>query len=256
MCGGFLLFVKSFLIPEHYVFFPIPARAPPERVLFVVGASYSVAMESFFEIVTTPEGRSAVRRGEAAFGEPCWKCGGSGFLNYYAHYAEGECFPCRGSGAERGKFYESLEALDAALVKRAKAAERKAAKEAARQAERAAQWEAERVEREAKAAKERVEREAAAAAKAATYSTLAAEVGERVSVSGVVTLAKTCESQFGSSRLIVLETPAREVVKMFTTAAWAWPVEEGEEISLQAVVKAFDEFQGITQAVLLRPKKI
>jgi hypothetical protein len=226
-------------------FFPIPARAAPERVLFVGGASYSVAMKSFFEIVTTPEGRSAVRRGEAAFGEPCWKCGGSGFLNYYSHYAEGECFPCRGSGAERAKLYESPEALDAALTKRAKAAERKAAKEAARQAE-----------REAKAAKERVEREAAAAAKAATYSTLAAEVGERVSVSGVVTLAKTCESQFGSSRLIVVETAAREVVKMFTTAAWAWPVEEGEEISLQAVVKAFDEFQGITQAVLLRPKKI
>lgn len=225
-------------------------------MLFVVGVGYSVAMEPLFEIVTTPEGREAVRRGLKSFGEPCWKCGGSGFLRHYSHYAEGECFSCRGSGAERGKFYESPEALDAALTKRAKAAERKAAKEAARQAERAAQWEAERAEREAKAAEERAAREAAAAAKAATYSKLAAEVGERVAVSGVVTLAKTCESQFGSSRLIVVETAAREVVKMFTTAAWAWPVEEGEEISLEAVVKAFDEFQGITQAVLLRPKKV
>jgi hypothetical protein len=213
-------------------------------------------MKSFFEIVTTPEGRSAVRRGEKSFAETCWKCGGSGFLSYYSHYAEGECFPCRGSGGEGGKFYESLEALDAALTKRAKAAERRAAKEAARQAERAAKWAAEREEREAKAALEREEREAAAAAKAATYSKLAAEVGERVSVSGVVTLAKTCETQFGSSRLIVVETPAREVVKMFTTAAWAWPVEAGEEISLAGVVKSFDEFQGITQAVLLRPKRI
>lgn len=225
-------------------------------MLFVVGVGYSVAMKPLFEIVTTPEGRNAVRRGEKSFGEPCWKCGGSGFLHYYSHYAEGECFPCRGSGAERGKFYESPEALDAALTKRAKAAERKAAKKAARQAERAAQWEAERAEREAKAAEERAAREAELAAKAAEYSYLDAAIGDAVEVAGVVTVASTVETQFGSSVLIVLETPAKQLVKLFTSATWAREVEREQELAVRGTVKSFDSFQQHPQTVLLRPKKL
>lgn len=209
-------------------------------------------MKSFFEIVQTPEGRNAVRRGEKSFGEPCWKCGGSGFLHYYSHYAEGECFPCRGSGAERAKFYESPEALDAALNKRAKAAERKAAKEAARQAEASAKYAAERAEREAAAA----QREAELAAKAAEYSYLDAAIGDAVEVAGVVTVASTVETQFGSSVLIVLETPAKQLVKLFTSATWAREVEREQELAVRGTVKSFDSFQQHPQTVLLRPKKL
>lgn len=30
--------------------------------------------------------------------EPCWKCGGSGFLPHYAHIDNGTCWDCMGSG--------------------------------------------------------------------------------------------------------------------------------------------------------------
>lgn len=30
--------------------------------------------------------------------DPCWKCGGTGYLPYYAHVFEGECFACRKTG--------------------------------------------------------------------------------------------------------------------------------------------------------------
>lgn len=55
--------------------------------------------------------------------------------------------------------------------------------------------------------------------------------------------------------LVVVEAGAT-VAKMFTTAACAWEVKQGEEITLSAKVKDHEEYKGVKQTVLTRPKKV
>lgn len=84
-------------------------------------------------------------------------------------------------------------------------------------------------------------------------------VGEKVTITGTVTRLRPVEGSFGynptTSMLVIVENgPA--IVKMFTTAAWAWDVQQGDEVTIAGTIKAHEEYQGAKQTALVRPKLI
>lgn len=78
-------------------------------------------------------------------------------------------------------------------------------------------------------------------------------LGEKVTVTGTVTRLVPIEGDYGTSMLVVVEGGST-IAKMFTSAAWAWDVEQGDEVTLTGTVKAHEEYQGAKQTVLTRPK--
>lgn len=193
----------------------------------------------------------------SGYARACWKCGGDGIYWRKAFTANGPgavqdvCFPCNGSGLGK-KIFASLEELEAADARNDKARAR-------REAKAQAEWEAGREEREAEVARRAAleeSRRLAREAENARWSYLDGQVGDKVEVIGNISVATTIETQFGSSRLIVIETADRQAVKLFTTAEWAWSAERDEAITISATIKAFDEFDGRPQTQLVRPKKI
>lgn len=104
-------------------------------------------------------------------------------------------------------------------------------------------------ERTRKESAERVQRE----------SQYAGTKGEKLTVTGTITRLLPVEGSYGyspkTSMLVILEQ-ASAVVKIFTTAAWAWDVEQGDEITVTGTVKAHEEYHGTKQTVLVRPKLI
>lgn len=79
-------------------------------------------------------------------------------------------------------------------------------------------------------------------------SRYAGTVGEKLTVTGTVATLVPVETDYGTSMLVVVEAGAT-VAKMFTTAAWAWEVKQGEEITLSAKVKDHEEYKGVKQKV-------
>lgn len=118
-----------------------------------------------------------------------------------------------------------------------------------------AAMEARQAEKAAEAAELEAKLEFARQEKAKLHH-IEAEVGAKVTFSGVVTMATTVETQFGSSRLVVVQTADYQVAKMFTTAEWAWDVDFDDVVMIQGTVKSHDEYEGIPQTMIARPKKI
>lgn len=87
----------------------------------------------------------------------------------------------------------------------------------------------------------------------------AGEVGEKLTITGTITRLKPIEQNYGytptTSMLVVIET-GTTVAKMFTSAAWAWDVEQGDEVTITGTVKAHEEFNDTQETVLTRPKRI
>lgn len=100
---------------------------------------------------------------------------------------------------------------------------------------------------------ERVRKEAQGKARA--ESLYAGTVGEKLTFTGTVATLVPVDTDYGTSMLVVVEAGAT-VAKMFTTAAWAWEVKQGEEVTLTAKVKDHEEYKGVKQTVLTRPKKV
>ena len=170
-----------------------------------------------------------VKKTNSGFRRACGRCAGTGFLAHYANVWNGTCFKCDGVGA-LGKSFATAEECQAHLVKLELAREKREAKR-----------EAERIAHEAELAQ---------------WKHLSAELGESVTVTGVVSVAVTIDTQWGSSRLIVIESAQREAIKLFTTAEWAWDVQSDEALTVTGVVKSFDNYDGKPQTVLNRPKRI
>jgi len=78
--------------------------------------------------------------------------------------------------------------------------------------------------------------------------------GQKITVTGVLSKVMEIDSQWGLSVLLVLQTP-QGVVKTFTSAAWAFEVEQGQEITMTATVKDHETYQGLAQTLVNRPKK-
>lgn len=87
-----------------------------------------------------------------------------------------------------------------------------------------------------------------------------APVDAKVTVTGTVVTALTTEpGRYGSSRLVVIEGTGDDegvTAKMFTSAEWAWKVDRDDTLTVTATVKKHDEYDGIPQTVLARPKRI
>lgn len=90
-----------------------------------------------------------------------------------------------------------------------------------------------------------------------TQAQYAGTVGERITVTGTVTRLLPVEGNHGytpkTTMLVVIEGGAT-VAKMFTTAAWAWDIAQGDEITVTGTVKAHEDYQGIKQTTIVRPK--
>lgn len=99
----------------------------------------------------------------------------------------------------------------------------------------------------------RVEAEEAAKAKLVHLG----KVNEKLEVSGTVTrnLTVGLDSPYGPRRMVIVTTAEGNVAKTFTTAEWAYEVEEGEQVTLRGTVKELDEYQGVPQTVLVRARK-
>lgn len=192
-----------------------------------------------------------ITKTSAGYSRQCGRCQGTGFLAHYANVYDGTCFKCEGLGVV-GKAFATREECEAHIAKLAVAREKREAK---REAERQAQWEAGRAQREAEEAQREAER-LAYEAELAQWKYLDAREGDSVTVEGVAVVSAVIETQWGSSKLIVIETPQREAVKLFTSAEWAWSVERDEALTVTGVVKSFAEYEGKPQTVLNRPKRL
>lgn len=196
------------------------------------------------KIETSPKGYSYVTV-SGAIARPCARCNGAIRINQWQHVEGGKCFRCNGEGAEAKRF-TTVEAFEASETKRLKAQAKRQEREEAKAeayAERA------RVEAEAQA-----KAEAEAQAENAKWTHLDGAEGEKVTVTGAVTVSVTIDTNYGQSRLIVVETPERQAVKLFTSAEWAWSVESGEAITVTGVIKAHTVYEGRPQTQLVRPK--
>lgn len=195
-----------------------------------------------YSVVVTPTG----------YARPCHRCGGTGVFASFSHVENGACFHCHGERVENGKRYATEEDYEKHVDALAQARAKRAAKRDALLAQKEEEHRAQALAEDAKRKKEQEERQA----ELATYKHLDASVGDTVTVTGTVVVATTVDTQFGASRLIVVETPARETVKLFTTASWAWGVEREESVTVSGTVKSFDTYGDMPQTQLVRPKKI
>lgn len=98
----------------------------------------------------------------------------------------------------------------------------------------------------------------ARAAKAETdlIRTHVGSVGEKITFSGSVHVAKSVDTQWNLSRLVVVEDENSNVYKIFTTSAFAWDLGVGDTITITATVKAHDIYDGTKQTVVTRPKLV
>ena len=53
--------------------------------------------------------------------------------------------------------------------------------------------------------------------------------------------------------MLIVETKNNEVVKMNTTADWAYDLNEGDSVSMVATIKEFSDFRGIKQTIVKSP---
>lgn len=76
-----------------------------------------------------------------------------------------------------------------------------------------------------------------------------------VAVAGKVVVARTVDGYMPgtSSTLLVIDTP-NGTAKTFTTAAWAWEVETGDDVSLTGTVKGHGEYEGRKETMMTRLK--
>lgn len=118
----------------------------------------------------------------------------------------------------------------------------------ARMEQKAAERAAEQAAAELKLAEERAE--------LAKLHHVPAEVGEKITLTGVVTMVTTLEGAYGKQKLVVIKTDDYSVAKMITTADWAWGVDFDEVLTVTATVKDHTEYNGLPQTVLSRPKAV
>lgn len=188
----------------------------------------------------------------------CGVCGGTGYRPEYAGVYNGECFYCNKTGRAAGVKTRTTKALDA----KARADERRAAKQAEeREARAAIALAAYAVELAAEVNKAH-EEALALNAKIDAAQYLDAAEGDKVTVTGTVTTARTFEADAYQSwqgtvvkRVIVVDCGDGVTVVTYTQAAWAFEVEEGQTVTLAATVKGHrTDRNGVPQTLLTRPR--
>lgn len=82
------------------------------------------------------------------------------------------------------------------------------------------------------------------------------QIGEKVTVTGTVSFTKVIDGYYGSKVLVKVEDGTGGTAVMFTTAQWAWEAAQGDAITVTGIVKDHDEYEGVAQTVLNRPKAV
>lgn len=182
----------------------------------------------------------------------CAKCQGTGHIAHFGYHDDGVCYGCAGQGIKSGtKAYATELELVTALDKAAKTRD-------ARRAREHAKWEAEREANiaayEAQQEAERLAAEAAAAEREAASSHLVGEIGERVGFTGTVKVLKSFSGNYGPSLFVVVALTTGGEVKFFSTANFAWDLNEGDEVSLTGEIAGFDAYQGTKQTTVKKAK--
>ncbi len=97
---------------------------------------------------------------------------------------------------------------------------------------------------------------AAAVEQARTVVDHAGVVGERVTLTGTVTTALRVDgyTYHSPDQVLLIIDAGTAVAKTTTTAAWAYHVKVGDQITVTGTVKAHTEWRGLKQTVLTRPK--
>lgn len=115
--------------------------------------------------------------------------------------------------------------------------------------------EARRVEREREQAEKQAKIDAFYAERAKLHH-FECQVGEVIEFSGVIETAITIDGYYGSQRLLTIKTPNYEVAKIISTAQWTWEVVEGDSVTVKGIVSAFEEYQGVPQTLIKKPKLV
>lgn len=83
--------------------------------------------------------------------------------------------------------------------------------------------------------------------------------GEKITITGTVTRLMPFSGSYGytpKTTMLVIVESADTAAKMFTAANWAWDVNQGDTVSISGTVKDHEEYNGVQQTVLTRPKLI
>lgn len=104
-------------------------------------------------------------------------------------------------------------------------------------------------------AAERAARKAAEKGAESNPGEWVAELGEKVTLSGTVTGVSSFEGTYGMSWIVKVATPLG-AVKMFTTARGLIALETGAEVTITGTVRSHDEFRGVRETLLGRPKLV
>ena len=126
-------------------------------------------------------------------------------------------------------------------------------------AEQLARFEAERAEKLAAQNAENEKIQNAIAARKAEEAKLhhvEAEIGEKVTITGVVTAAIGIDTAYGPSNLIAIKGDDYSNVKIFSIAQWTHDTNEGDQIQIVGTVKAHGHHNELPETVLTRAKKI
>lgn len=212
------------------------------------------------EVIGTYHGVKLGSTASGNFARICSRCSGSGIWGQINHFGFNSvtyvCFKCNGIGLE-GKTYPDLPTAIAHLAKLEQSRVKAQAKRKAKETARLDAWKEANKDRLEAESKARAERQAQLEVQIAKSVYLSGSVGDRITFEGVVTKAMTFDTNYGyqagSVRMLIVETKNNEVVKMSTTADWAYDLNEGDSVSMVATIKEFSEFRGIKQTIVKSP---
>jgi hypothetical protein len=182
--------------------------------------------------------------------ESCWRCDGTGYT-CFKWVANGVCFHCGGTGthyaaavtvrkrAKADAYYRDYEAEIQAYWAERNAAEQAAAKAA----EFAAAWD---------------EAHAEQARRAALVNGFLGEVGDKITVTGTVQVAKYISGSWNrsSSVFLVVKADTGHIVKTFSSSQSVFALDRGDQVELTGAVKAHEAYNGQDQTVLIRVKAV
>lgn len=114
-------------------------------------------------------------------------------------------------------------------------------------------YEEKRKEREAVKAEEQARFQAYLDRKA-SLKHYPAEIGEMVTFTGQVTTSIAVDGYYGTQVLTIVETSNLEILKMFSTAKWAYEIEEGQQVTITGFVGSHDTYEGNPQTLIKKPK--
>ena len=77
---------------------------------------------------------------------------------------------------------------------------------------------------------------------------------DHLNTTAKVTFLKECSTDWGTSRLVKMETPEGNIVKTFTTAKNVWDLAIGDQIKIKGTISSHDEFKGTKETTIKRPK--